>query len=234
MKRIVFLTGAGISKASGLSTFRDAHGLWKTHNVDDVASRRGYMRNRRRVIDFHNQLRRLVDAAEPNAAHVAIADAARTGDFRVTVITQNVDDLHERAGIPDVMHMHGSLHRAQVKRYRTPVVHWTDDITDDSLPEPGWERSRGTMRHDVVLFGEQVKHMREAREQVRSADALIVCGTSLEVFPVASLLEDARQAYKVLVDPNPVKLAEFDLWIPADAVSGMPEAIDASSRHIKK
>lgn len=221
MKKIVFFTGAGISQESGLATFRDAKGIWSQYDPDEVCSARAYRNSRHAVLDFHNKVRAAVDAAEPNAAHRLIASLESR--LSITVITQNIDDLHERAGSTNILELHGDIHTASVKRYRTPAIPWNEDILPDSLPEAGWERSRGTMRHDVVLFGENVKHLSAASRVLKEADVLVVIGTSLQVFPAAALIHEARQAYKIMVDPKPFAEAweVFDEVHVDTAVGGM-------------
>lgn len=195
--KIVFFTGAGISRESGLATFRDEDGLWKKYDPQVVCSSKGYNKDKKAVLDFHNKVRAEIDKVQPNAAHVAIAALEEKHD--VTVITQNIDNLHERAGSTKVIKIHGDIYSAQLKRYKSPTIPWSEDITSESYPE-GWERSKGTLRHNVVLFGESPQHLNKAWKEIEAADLLIVVGTSLEVQPAASLVQDARMTKRVLIN----------------------------------
>ena len=225
MIRITFFTGAGISEASGIPTFRSAGGLWNNFDPAEVCSVRGYTRNRKKVLDFHNEIRRFIDTAEPNGAHLAIAALEKIA--KVVVVTQNIDDLHERAGSTDVIKIHGDIHTAKLKRYKEPVIPWRTDILPDSYP-PGHEGCRGTMRHDVVFFGEQIKRSKAAQNAINASDYLVVCGTSLAVYPAAGFVLDARGPVKIYVDqtPSPENSAAFAKIIAREAVLGIPEAIE--------
>ena len=222
--KIVFFTGAGISKESGLDTFRDKGGIWDQYNPSEVCSVKGYSKNRKAVLDFHNKVRAAVDQAQPNAAHRAIASLEQTHE--VVVVTQNIDNLHERAGSTNVIKVHGDIYKAKLKRYRTQNIDWLIDIEEDSHPE-GWEQCKGTMRHDVVLFGEQVKKGRQALSEITTCNALVVCGTSLEVYPAAGWIQQCTAMIKIIVDPNP-RCGEFDFThiIAKSASEGIVEAIE--------
>ncbi|WP_114751095.1 SIR2 family NAD-dependent protein deacylase [Pleomorphovibrio marinus] len=182
MKRLVVLTGAGISAESGISTFRDQNGLWEGHDVMEVASPEGWHKNRELVLDFYNQRRKACLNAKPNSAHLLLADLEK--DFDVTIITQNVDDLHEKAGSSKVIHLHGELFKAQ-------------STADPSLVYPvnGWEIKLGDkcekgsqLRPFIVWFGEQVPMMESAINTAEQADIFAVVGTSLLVYPAAGLI----------------------------------------------
>ena len=191
--RIAVLSGSGLSAESGLPTFRDAAGLWKQYSWMDLASPEGWRKHPQRVLEFYNERRAKAWSAQPNAAHLAIAALERVAD--VVVITQNVDDLHERAGSTQVLHLHGQLAFARGtgrSRHRVRI--------DGASIEMGQTCPEGTqLRPDIVWFGEETQHMDEARERVAAADRVLVVGTSLSVYPAAGLVEFARPgAEKVL------------------------------------
>ncbi len=191
--KIVVLSGAGISAESGLPTFRDSNGLWNNFSVQEVATPQGWKANPELVLAFYNERRLSASKAAPNAAHAAIA--ALEDAYEVVVITQNVDDLHERAGSRTVIHLHGQLAwvrgtSATPRRYRIDAA----PISLGQLCEDGTQ-----LRPDIVWFGEDVQHMDEARRHVASAARVLVVGTSLSVFPAASLVKAARgRAEKVI------------------------------------
>ncbi len=191
--RIAVLSGSGLSAESGLPTFRNAAGLWKQYSWMDLASPEGWRKHPQRVLEFYNERRAKAWSAQPNAAHLAIAALERVAD--VVVITQNVDDLHERAGSTQVLHLHGQLAFARGtgrSRHRVRI--------DGAPIEMGQTCPEGTqLRPDIVWFGEETQHMDEARERVAAADRVLVVGTSLSVYPAAGLVEFARPgAEKVL------------------------------------
>ena len=187
---IVVLTGAGVSRESGLETFRDGGGLWEGHDPMTVATPEALAENPVLVHRFYDERRRSVRAAEPNAAHRAIA--ALESEHAVAVVTQNIDDLHERAGSTRVLHLHGEVLKARPMKGGDPVP-WHDDLPP------------GDLRPHVVFFGEAVPAMGEADELVRAADLLLIVGTSLQVYPAAGLAVVALRLGKrvVLVDPRP-------------------------------
>jgi NAD-dependent deacetylase len=191
--KAVVLSGSGLSAESGLPTFRDAAGLWRQYSWMDLASPEGWRNQPRLVLEFYNERRANAWAAEPNAAHRAIA--ALEKDFDVVVVTQNVDNLHERAGSTRVLHLHGELCFARgtgPSRHRHRI--------DGAPIELGQTCEEGTqLRPDIVWFGEETQHMEEARDHVESANKVLVVGTSLSVYPAASLVEYASpSAEKVL------------------------------------
>ena len=196
MKKCVVLTGAGISAESGLQTFRDSGGLWEGYRVEDVCTPEAFARSPQTVIDFYNARRRAAAAAEPNAAHFALADLERAYD--VQIITQNVDDLHERAGSGKVLHLHGELNKLRSTVDENEILPWRGDQTladRDSRGRP--------LRPHIVWFGEAVPLIEEAVRLVEAADTVIVVGTSLKVYPAASLLHYARFGVPVyLIDPK--------------------------------
>jgi NAD-dependent deacetylase len=222
MKRIVVLSGAGISAESGLQTFRGADGLWEGHRVEDVASPEGWAANPELVLDFYNQRRRAVRAAAPNAAHRALVDLERAYDVRI--VTQNVDDLHERAGSSQVLHLHGEIMLARSTRDPRLIRHLGDaDIQLGDRCELGSQ-----LRPHIVWFGEMVPAMEEAVELVADADVLIVVGTSLQVYPAAGLVFEApKRARRIVVNPDipePVAGLAFET-VAEPATVGVPEVV---------
>ena len=197
MKKIVVFTGAGMSADSGIATFRDADGLWANYRIEEVCTPEALARNRALVIEFYNMRRREVLAAKPNAGHLAIAGLER--DFDVEVVTQNVDDLHERAGSTHVTHLHGELRK--LRSMRNPDV---------IVPIEGWEQKLDAtgpdgalLRPHIVFFGESVPMFERAAEIAARADAMVVVGTSLAVYPAASLVRYARPEVPIyVVDPG--------------------------------
>lgn len=187
MKNLVVFTGAGVSAESGLKTFRGEDGLWEGYNVEDVATIDAWHRNPDIVLEFYNQRRRQVKAAQPNAAHKALAEME--SHFQVTVVTQNIDDLHERAGSTRVIHLHGEIMKMKSEYDDHLVFPIEEDIKPGALAPDG-----GRLRPDVVWFGEPVPRMYAAMELVQSADIFVVAGTSLMVYPAASLLGYAPQS----------------------------------------
>ncbi|MEP0714141.1 NAD-dependent deacylase [Algoriphagus sp.] len=182
-KHLVVLSGAGISAESGIKTFRDSGGLWEGHDVMEVASPEGWRRNRALVQDFYNQRRKQLLDCEPNQAHLILAELEK--DFEVSIITQNVDDLHERAGSSNVIHLHGELKKAQSSLDPTLVYdldHW--EIKEGDTCERGSQ-----LRPHIVWFGEQVPMMEHAIDVAATADVFVVVGTSLQVYPAAGLVD---------------------------------------------
>ena len=197
MKKLVVLSGAGMSQESGLRTFREMGGLWESYNVEDVASIDGWRRNPELVMDFYNQRRKQLFDAKPNSGHYGLAELEKW--FDVTVVTQNVDDLHERAGSKNVLHLHGELRK--VRSTIDPDLIYTLD---------GWELKFGDkcekgsqLRPHIVWFGEPVPALYDAIPFVEEADILVVVGTSLVVYPAAGLVHYAKPDAPVfVVDPN--------------------------------
>lgn len=216
MKKCVVLTGAGISAESGLQTFRDSGGLWEGYRVEDVCTPAAFARSPQTVIDFYNARRRAAAAAEPNAAHFALADLERAYD--VQIITQNVDDLHERAGSGKVLHLHGELNKLRSTVDENEILPWQGDQTladRDSRGRP--------LRPHIVWFGEAVPLIEEAVRLVEAADTVIVVGTSLKVYPAASLLHYARFGVPMyLIDPKPNADVSGVEILAQTAVRGVP------------
>ena len=219
MKKCVVLTGAGISAESGLQTFRDSGGLWEGYRVEDVCTPEAFARSPQTVIDFYNARRRAAAAAEPNAAHFALADLERAYD--VQIITQNVDDLHERAGSSKVLHLHGELNKLRSTVDENEILPWQGDQTladRDSRGRP--------LRPHIVWFGEAVPLIEEAVRLVEAADIVIVVGTSLKVYPAASLLHYARFGVPVyLIDPKPNADVSGVEILAQTAVRGVPALV---------
>lgn len=189
-KRIVILTGAGISAESGLGTFRDEDGIWAKYDMEDVATPDAFARNPDFVHDFHNGLRQRLQESEPNAAHVALAALERDHPAKVLVVTQNVDDLHERAGTQNLIHMHGELLRVRCEGCGG-IAHWTADLgTGDGCAACGM---RGLMRPHVVWFYEMPLDMERINAALLSCDLFISIGTSGNVYPAAGFVADVRR-----------------------------------------
>ena len=216
-KKCVVLTGAGISADSGLLTFRDAGGLWEGHKVTDVCTPEALERNPKLVIDFYNQRRLQADAAEPNAAHKALAELEKYYD--VHIITQNEDGLHEKAGSSKVLHLHGELNKLRSVADENEIIGFTGEQTDDVRDSKG-----GPMRPHIVFFGEEVPLFPQAAEEMRDADVVIIVGTSMQVYPAASLIHYAPpDADCYLVDPNPQGVGAGVEVIAERAASGVPK-----------
>jgi len=222
MKKIVVLTGAGISQESGIKTFRDANGLWEEHDIMEVASIDGWYKNPPLVLQFYNQRRMQLAEVQPNKGHLALVDLERF--FDVHIITQNVDDLHERAGSKKILHLHGEL---------TKVRSSTNDelIYDIGYGELNWGEKceKGyQLRPHIVWFGEPVPMMEEAAKITETADLFIVIGTSLNVYPAASLLDYAPYGIpKYIVDPNATESGRINnlTLIRKPAGEGLPELV---------
>jgi NAD-dependent deacetylase len=195
-KKIVVLTGAGMSAESGIQTFRDAGGLWEGHKVEDVASPSGWKRNKELVLNFYNLRRRDVLKAQPNAAHKALADLEQ--HYKVTIITQNVDDLHERAGSTHVLHLHGEILKVRSTLYPHLIYDWKEDLKLGDTCEKGAQ-----LRPHIVWFEEEVPMISVAQKITEQADILLIIGTSLVVYPAAGLLHYARtDCQKYLINPD--------------------------------
>lgn len=203
MKNLVFLTGAGMSAESGISTFRDSGGMWEQYDVQDVASIEGYLRNPKLVLDFYNARRNELKNVKPNAGHLGVA--ALEKDFNVTVVTQNVDNLHERAGSTHVIHLHGELMKACSTRSPNDprYIHKLKEGEEIHLGDKAGDGSQ--LRPFIVWFGESVPEIETAINYVQKADILVIIGTSLNVYPAAGLLYYAPEEAEIyLIDPKPV------------------------------
>lgn len=194
---IVFFTGAGISQESGIETFRDTNGLWHNHKVEDIASLEGFEKNPQLVLDFYNKRRDEIEKAQPNLAHNLIASLEDR--YRVSVITQNVDDLHERAGSSNVMHLHGELNKCRSSKNSHLIYPYTESLKVGDLAEDGSQ-----LRPHIVWFGEEVVEIEKAIEITQTADLFIIIGTSMVVQPAGSLLLSVPvDAQTVYIDLNP-------------------------------
>jgi NAD-dependent deacetylase len=218
MKKIVVLTGAGVSAESGIKTFRDADGLWEGHDIMEVASPVGYLNNPELVLDFYNKRRKQLAEVQPNLAHTILAELET--DFNVTIITQNVDDLHERAGSTKVIHLHGELLKARNEQDINSIINWNADILLGDF-----DKNNIQLRPHIVWFGEEVPEMERAMEIIEEADYLLVIGTSLQVYPAAGLINYVSEDVLVYyIDPKPATIYDLDnplKIIPLSATEGM-------------
>jgi len=224
--KIVIFSGAGLSSASGIPTFRDSHGLWQQYDVMQLASPTGFAQNPKLVHQFYQQRRLRAHAASPNAAHLAIAQLEP--QFEVVVITQNVDDLHERAGSSQVIHLHGKLNELRHCRDASKVFAVGDTLFDEQSPAPdGTPWQPHLWRPNIVWFNEQVQHLDEAGQHLRDAGKVLVVGTSLVVEPAASLIHHCRQrADKYFVDVRPEHCPiGFYLW-QGEGVAQVPQLVE--------
>ncbi|MEL7535122.1 MAG: NAD-dependent deacylase [Bacteroidota bacterium] len=222
MKQIVVLTGAGISAESGLKTFRGAGGLWEGYEVTEVASPQGFARNPELVLRFYNERRAQARKAQPNAGHEALV--ALEKHFDVQIITQNVDDLHERAGSTKVLHLHGELNKVRSVTNENYVVHTDGDIQLGDLAPDG-----GQLRPHIVWFGEAVPKIVEAAQLMAKADIVLIVGTSLVVYPANTLVEYAPFGIPIyVVDPNKPELYGLDnvVFIEEPGSVGVPMLVE--------
>jgi len=221
MKSIVVLTGAGMSAESGLKTFRDADGLWEGHDVMQVASPMGFQENPELVLEFYNQRRRQLLQVLPNPGHYALAELEKK--HKVTIITQNVDDLHERAGSRHVLHLHGELLKVRSTKNSELVLNWKYDLNLGDKDDDG-----NQLRPHIVWFGEDVPLIEPAIKICERAEVLIIIGTSLQVYPAASLMHYARPDIPTYyIDPKPtIKDSERIRVIPKPATIGVTELVD--------
>jgi len=199
MKHLVVLTGAGMSEESGLKTFRDQGGLWESYDVNEVASYDGWLKNKELVLRFYNERRRQLEKAIPNPGHFGLASLEK--HFKLDIITQNVDNLHERAGSTKILHLHGELIKARSTKDPDYIIDigYRDIKLGDKCPKGG------QLRPHIVWFGEMVPAIEDAIEITSKADILVVIGTSLNVYPAAGLIDYApSKAAIFLIDPNPV------------------------------
>ncbi len=205
-KHIVILTGAGISAESGLKTFRDHDGLWMGYRMEEVATPEAFAKNQPLVLDFYNQRRAEVAAAMPNTAHLGLVTMEEY--FRVTIITQNVDDLHERAGSANVLHLHGEIFKMRSVADTETIYPCTGVIQVGDLAPDGYQ-----LRPHIVWFGEAVPRLAEAAAFVHDCDALVVIGTSLQVYPAASLLQYAAAGIPLYIVDKKIPLVQTDFHL---------------------
>tara|TARA_B100001750_G_scaffold231123_1_gene228474 strand:- start:284712 stop:285413 length:702 start_codon:yes stop_codon:yes gene_type:complete len=221
-KQITILTGAGVSAESGINTFRDADGLWEGHDVMEVASPQGFYNNPELVLDFYNQRRRQLPLVKPNKAHLALVDLEK--NYHVEIITQNVDDLHERAGSTRVLHLHGELLKVRSTGNESDVKIWHDDLILGDFCDKGHQ-----LRPHIVWFGEEVPLLQRAVEITAQSDILIIIGTSMQVYPAAGLVNYVSPETPIyFIDPKPaVQERDFEnLTIMAKtAVNGVPDLV---------
>ena len=230
-KKLVVLTGAGISAESGIKTFRDSDGLWEGHNVHDVATPEGFTKNPELVLDFYNQRRNQLLTVKPNLGHETLA--ALENDFEVHIITQNVDNLHEIAGSTNVLHLHGELLKVRSTKDENYILHWTNDLILGDFDANG-----NQLRPHIVWFGEAVPALDEAIAITVQADYFAVIGTSLQVYPASGLLHYTPRNVPVFyIDPKPA--TSYDLQNPLEiiamnATEGVPMLREKLHHLIKK
>lgn len=223
MKHIVVLTGAGISAESGVKTFRDAGGLWEGYDIMEVASPSGWQKNKRLVLDFYNQRRAQLKHVQPNMAHKCLVKLEQY--FKVSVITQNVDDLHERAGSSNIVHLHGELLKVRSEIYPELVYNWSKNLYIGDVC-----KNNTQLRPHIVWFGEEVPMLEKAIKITASADILIIIGTSMQVYPAANLINFVSNTIPIyFIDPNPTisKHKNNNLTVIAEKAStGMQKVVN--------
>jgi len=204
-KRVIVLTGAGISAESGVKTFRDHDGLWEGHDVMKVASPQGWQDDQALVLDFYNQRRKQLLDVKPNKGHLNLVKLEK--QYEVHIITQNVDDLHERAGSKNILHLHGELLKVRSTIREELIYEWKKELLEGDLCEKGYQ-----LRPHIVWFGEAVPKLEEAIQLVSKADTVVIIGTSLQVYPAASLISYAPpKAQIIYIDPKPFISHELKL-----------------------
>ena len=217
MKKLVVLTGAGMSAESGISTFRDANGLWEGHDVMEVASPEGFANNPELVLDFYNKRREQLKHVSPNQGHFNLKQLEK--QFEVHIVTQNVDDLHERAESKNVLHLHGELRKVRSTANEHLVYNWENDLVLGDAAE-----DNSQLRPHIVWFGEAVPMIDKAVELVTEADILIIIGTSMQVYPAAGLVSYVKQNTPIyFIDPKPsIRETDFEnlTIIQSGAVEG--------------
>lgn len=210
MKKIVVLTGAGMSAESGISTFRDSNGLWENHDIMEVASPEGWKKNPTLVLDFYNKRRAQLKEVKPNKGHEILAELEQ--NFNVQIITQNVDNLHEKAGSKNILHLHGELVKVRGEFSENESIFWETDINLGDVNENAEQ-----LRPDIVWFGEQVPAIDLAIPHMQAADVVLIIGTSLQVYPAAGLMHYAKSHVPVYyIDPNPATI--YDLANPLEVL----------------
>ncbi len=214
------LTGAGMSAESGISTFRDSNGLWENHDVMEVASIEGWHRNPELVLQFYNQRRAQLKEVSPNEAHYFLADLEN--HYELQIITQNVDDLHERAGSQNIIHLHGELRKVRSDKSPLLIKEWEEDVLLGDLSEDGTQ-----LRPHIVWFGEEVPELQNAVVEMKNADIVIIIGTSMQVYPAASLYTYTPHDSPIITvnpqyTPIPDSNYQFD-YINETAVNAIPK-----------
>ena len=221
MKHIVVLTGAGMSRESGLKTFREEDGLWEGHDVMKVATPEGFSINPELVLDFYNQRRSQLLTAKPNDAHYALANLE--DNYKVSIVTQNVDDLHERAGSTNVLHLHGELFKVRSTYNSNYILDWKKDLNlGDTCP------NGHQLRPHIVWFGEAVPMLGNAIKICETADILVIIGTSMQVYPAASLIHYVTNDTKIYyIDPNPALQSQGSLTVISEtATAGVKSLLE--------
>jgi NAD-dependent deacetylase len=227
LKKLVILTGAGISAESGIKTFRDSDGLWEGHDVMEVASAEGYLKNPALVLEFYNQRRKQLLEVNPNKAHFNLAKLE--SDFNVEIITQNVDDLHERAGSTQITHLHGELLKVRSTGDEEDVLEWKKKLVLGNLCKNNYQ-----LRPHIVWFGEMVPLLEKAIKITQTADILVIIGTSMQVYPAASLVDYVKPNTPIyFIDPKPkVSVNDYNNFtIIKDFASN---GTDTLSMHLKR
>ena len=221
MQKIVVLTGAGISAESGLKTFRDGDGLWEQYKIEEVATPEAWHRNRSLVLDFYNQRRKQVLEAKPNSAHLALVKLET--NFDVHIITQNIDDLHERAGSSKVLHLHGEIRKARSSAHSNLIY----EIEGWELKEGERCEKGSQLRPHIVWFGEMVPELDNAARIASTADIFLIIGTSLQVYPAASLIQYASpESEKYYIDPQAEMMRNDFVIIKENAGMAVPVLVD--------
>lgn len=222
-QKIVVLTGAGMSAESGLKTFRDENGLWEGHDVMQVASPQGFAKDPELVLEFYNQRRKQLLEVIPNKGHLALAELEQA--FDVSIITQNVDNLHEQAGSSHVVHLHGELFKVRSTMDENHILDWKKDLILGDTDKNGHQ-----LRPHIVWFGEMVPMLETAVQIAQQAEILIIVGTSMQVYPAASLIHYApKQTPIYFIDPKPnIRSTDFDnlTVIPKTAAKGLPVLVE--------
>lgn len=210
-KKIVVLTGAGMSAESGISTFRDSNGLWENHDIMEVASPEGWRNNPSLVLDFYNKRRAQLKEVKPNRGHEILAELEK--NFDVQIITQNVDNLHEKAGSTNILHLHGELTKVRSVANENYILDWTEDLNLGDADKNG-----NQLRPHIVWFGEAVPAIDDAIPMMEEADIVIIIGTSLQVYPAAGLMHYAKTHVPVYyIDPKPATI--YDLANPLEVLA---------------
>ncbi|WNH13155.1 SIR2 family NAD-dependent protein deacylase [Thalassobellus suaedae] len=220
MKHIVVLTGAGMSAESGIKTFRDADGLWEGYDVMKVATPEGFAVNPELVLDFYNQRRKQLFEVNPNQAHYGLAQLEN--DFKVSIITQNIDDLHERAGSTNITHLHGELLKVRSTFNANDIQDWKTDLVLGDTDSNGYQ-----LRPHIVWFGEDVPMIEKAVTICKTAHILIIIGTSMQVYPAASLMHYVPENTPTyFIDPKPnIESNQYLTVIPEKATEGIKKVI---------
>ncbi len=212
-QHLVILTGAGISAESGLQTFRDVDGLWMGHNIEDVATPRGFAKDPALVLEFYNQRRRDVAQAQPNSAHIGLAHLEK--DFDITIITQNIDDLHERGGSTNVLHLHGEIFKMRSVKNKYQIFTIDRDINVGDLAKDGSQ-----LRPHIVWFEEEVPMIEKAVSLLQTADKFVLIGTSLQVYPAAGLIDVLADSIpKYIIDKKIPSVGHYFNVIPLEGTA---------------